>query len=153
LIPVINKIDAGVLGYDKTGKFPGVGLAKNTRMSQWLKTPEGRQMFAAVNTLFSEELRQASGLAVTFTEEERARINNALQPSNRVEDFIQVYKELIRPRIRNITSSIVAGRPEQAINIYDKRNKRFKLNDFVNTDPVYLRAKKGGNNNDPLGIR
>jgi len=149
IIPAVTNIDKGILQYDQGKGLPGIGRLKNARMSQYLKTPAGRQMFAAVNTLFSEELRQASGLAVTFTEEERARINNALQPSNSVADFVKVYKQLIRPRLQNIVGGIVAGKPPQAVDLYDKRNKRFSLRKFVNQEPAYARHKS----NDPLGIR
>jgi hypothetical protein len=122
VLPAIKELDTAVAEFDRTGELPGIGLLKNVKASDFVKTPEGKFIRASVQTLFNEELRQASGVAVTVYEQQRKDIQDALRVANTAADYVNVYKRLIRPRWSNIVSNILGKYHPKAIDLYNNRS-------------------------------
>lgn len=132
LIPIANKLDSLISTAETSGgKLPGIGYAKNTKMSTFLKTPDGRFVTSLVQNLFNEDLRQMSGVAVPIWEEARQKVAYALRPDNSVDDFIRVYKEVIKPRMQSSAATLIGGYGPNVLDLYEGRQKQINLREFV----------------------
>lgn len=123
--PALKVLDSKISEYDKTGKIEGIGNLKNIKVSDWAKTQEGRYMTSVVQLLENEELRQASGLAVTEPEADRKERANALKAANTAEDYVRVYKTMIRPRWNNLIQGLKASSGNDALEVMKRRGIDF----------------------------
>lgn len=121
--PALQRVDKAVEQFEKTGELAGIGQLKNLPVSQFVKTPEGRYIRSMVQRLFNEELRQASGVAVTEWEEERKRIEQALGVANTAADYVRVYRDMLRPAWNLAIANVVASAGPDAVEAYKKRSK------------------------------
>lgn len=119
--PALKVIDSKMSEYEKTGKIEGVGNLKNIRATDWVKTQEGRYMVSVVQLLENEELRQASGLAVTEPEAARKEVANALKAANTADDYARVFKTMIRPRWNNLIQGLKASSGNDAYEVIKRR--------------------------------
>lgn len=129
--PALKRLDAAIDTYDKTGDLPGVGGLDNLPVAQFVKTPEGRYIQSMVSRLFNEDLRQASGVAVTPWEEQRKRAEQALGAANTAADYVRVYKDMIRPAWNLAVANTIASAGPDAVEAYKKRSK-FDLGSLYN---------------------
>lgn len=121
--PALQRVDKAIEQYEKTGELPGIGNLKNLPVAQFVKTPEGRYIRSMVQRLFNEELRQASGVAVTEWEEERKRIEQALGTANTAADYVRVYTDMLRPAWNLAIANVIASAGPDAVEAYKKRSK------------------------------
>ena len=119
--PAFKVLDKKMDEYDTTGKIEGIGNLKNIKASDWVKTPEGKYMSSVIQLLENEELRQASGLAVTEPEAERKERADALKAANTAADYAKIYKTMIRPRWNNLVSGLKASSGNDALDVLKKR--------------------------------
>jgi len=132
IYPALKILDKAVDAYDSGAEIPGIGYAKNMPIATFVKTPLGKHIAAARQLLQNEEMKQISGGAVTDPEAIRNEIARAMTKAHSAEDWIRVYKEMIRPMYNAIFRNVIAEAGPDAVDVYRKRSRGFDLNTLVN---------------------
>ena len=138
----IKIVDAAIKKYGKS--IPGVGYGWNSGVSTALKNDIAQKVTSARQALFNIDLKLVSGAAVTLSEEDRKRIEDAMKLANSSEDYVNIYNDLIRPAYKNLMNNLVAKENPRALDIYEKRGG-MKLRDFNN----YLSVDKSTSSSAP----
>lgn len=98
--------------------IPGIGLAKNIGVGDYLKSEEGKLVQSAIQTVANYEIKNLAGTAASQFEENRVAIQNALKVSRTAKDYRNVYEKFIRPAFGLMTQDLAAGGSPRIVDAY-----------------------------------
>lgn len=141
IVPSVRIIDDFVGKYDEqeaklpgSGSIPGLGNLRNIKAARFFDSREGKRVRGTIQDIENIQIKQLSGTAVTRYEELRLAIAQARDFSTNAQEWVDAWKERIRPAIQSLAESIKQSVPEGAIKRYESRGG-FKFSDF--NPPAY----------------
>lgn len=116
----VDSLDSKFVKYKDKG-IPGLGNLKNISFTNFVKTAEGREIFADAQGVMAAVLRAGAGLSQTQGEADRLNQKMAKSAFNSAEDFLKQFEKL-KTQYDKERGSLVAGFRPEVIDMWQERN-------------------------------